>query len=129
MLDDSSLTHVTIVDNAANVAGGIALFGRVTLRNSIVAGNRGGDCDTSSQYSYYMDSSNSLIGDGSCDAELSGDPLLGDFSADRGYHPLLPGSPAIDAADPAHCPPTDQLGTPRPQGQGCDIGAIEFTGD
>ncbi len=39
---------------------------------------------------------------------------------------LLAGSPAIDAGDNTHCPATDLLGTPRPQGSSCDIGAYEF---
>ena len=42
------------------------------------------------------------------------------------YFPLLAGSPAIDAADDGYCPATDQIGTVRPQGGGCDIGAIEY---
>jgi CSLREA domain-containing protein len=46
-------------------------------------------------------------------------------------HALLIGSPAIDAADPALCPPIDQRGFQRPEdgnGDGtfrCDIGAYE----
>jgi len=121
-----TLTHVTIANNEATQAGGISMLSGVTLRNSIVAGNRGGDCAILNQP---VAVANSLIADGSCDAELSCDPMLGDLSADGGYHPLLPDSPAIDAADPAHCTATDQLGTPRPQGEACDIGAIEFTGE
>jgi hypothetical protein len=38
---------------------------------------------------------------------------------------LLAGSPAIDAADAASCPETDQRGLIRPFGAGCDIGAFE----
>ncbi|MGA2658676.1 MAG: choice-of-anchor Q domain-containing protein [Verrucomicrobiota bacterium] len=38
---------------------------------------------------------------------------------------LLPGSPAIGAADSASAPPTDQRGFPRPAGS-ADIGAYEF---
>ena len=68
--------------------------------------------------------------DGSCDAEFSGNPMLGDLvEAEDGspaYFPLLAGSPAIDAANSDFCPETDQIGTERPQGEGCDIGAIEF---
>jgi Ca2+-binding RTX toxin-like protein len=37
----------------------------------------------------------------------------------------LPGSPAIDTADPEDFPPTDQRGVDRPQGAGPDIGAFE----
>jgi hypothetical protein len=39
--------------------------------------------------------------------------------------PLLPGSPAIDAACSQWCLATDQRGYPRPYGAGCDIGAVE----
>jgi hypothetical protein len=39
---------------------------------------------------------------------------------------LLPGSPAIDAADTAAAPPTDQRGFPRPFGAAADIGAFEY---
>jgi len=35
-------------------------------------------------------------------------------------------SPAVDAADPATCPATDQRGVVRPQGAGCDIGSVEL---
>lgn len=38
---------------------------------------------------------------------------------------LLAGSPALNAANPAFCPPTDQRGLARPFGAGCDIGAFE----
>jgi beta-glucanase (GH16 family) len=39
---------------------------------------------------------------------------------------LLLGSPAIDAADGAACPATDQRGVTRPQGAGCDVGSYEL---
>ena len=124
-----TLTHVTVADNAANEAAGIALFGHVKLHNSIVAYNQGRDCGFLSEFPKEIDVTTSLIGDGSCDSILSGAPMLYELDRETGHHPLHIESPAIDAADPAHCPPTDQLGTPRPQGPGCDIGAIEFTGD
>jgi hypothetical protein len=38
---------------------------------------------------------------------------------------LLTGSPAIDHADAANCPATDEIGTTRPQGPACDVGAYE----
>jgi hypothetical protein len=41
------------------------------------------------------------------------------------YYPLRDRSPAVDYADPEFCLDTDQVGTARPQGGGCDIGAIE----
>jgi hypothetical protein len=39
---------------------------------------------------------------------------------------LLPGSPAINAADTAAAPPTDQRGYSRPNGPAADIGAFEY---
>jgi predicted outer membrane repeat protein len=39
---------------------------------------------------------------------------------------LLAGSVAIDHADAANCPATDEIGTTRPQGAACDVGAYEL---
>lgn len=47
--------------------------------------------------------------------------------ANNDFH-LLPGSPAIDAADPTATESADFEGTPRPQGAGRDIGAFEYKG-
>jgi hypothetical protein len=47
-----------------------------------------------------------------------------DGTPGHGHWPLLPTSEAIDAGDPATCPPLDQLG--RSRLGGCDIGAVEF---
>jgi hypothetical protein len=38
----------------------------------------------------------------------------------------MAGSPAIDAGDNAACPAFDQRGVKRPQGNACDIGAVEW---
>jgi hypothetical protein len=56
------------------------------------------------------------------------DPLLGPLAKNGGptaTHALLAGSPAIDAATSEGCPPTDQRGVPRPQGEACDMGSYE----
>jgi hypothetical protein len=42
------------------------------------------------------------------------------------YGALKPGSPAIDAADPANMPEDDILGRPRPKGGKPDLGAFEL---
>jgi hypothetical protein len=61
------------------------------------------------------------------------DPRLGPLS-DHGTvgrtatQPPLPGSPAVNTADPEICPPVDQRGITRPQGPRCDIGAHEVEG-
>lgn len=115
------LTHVTIVDNAAEESGGInrreSMGGLVILRNSIVAGNEGGDCTVG-----LHEQVNSIIGDGSCDAVLSGDPLLEQV---EGHFVPAAGSPAIGAGDPLYCGSGDQLGNARPSESPCDIGAIK----
>ncbi len=57
------------------------------------------------------------------------DPKLGPLADNGGptlTMALLPGSPAIDAADPAGAPVTDQRGIARPVGPAPDIGAYEY---
>ena len=123
------MAHATLVYNSAERGGGIHVepnsYKAVNLYNSIFAGNTGGDC-----IGGLNNGAGNLIQDGSCDAKISSDPLLGDFvQPDDGsppYHPLLPGSPAIDSAVSEYCPDSDQIGTPRPLNAACDIGAIEF---
>ena len=65
--------------------------------------------------------------DGTCSDQASGDPLLEELAGSPAHYPLKDGSPAVDSADPEYCLGIDQLGTARPQGGGCDIGAIEST--
>jgi CSLREA domain-containing protein len=70
--------------------------------------------------------------DETSDQTFVGDALLGPLADNGGptdTHALLPGSPAIDTGACAdHAGGTvanDQRDVPRPQGQGCDIGAYE----
>jgi len=124
-----TLTHVTLTDNYANWGGGIRMssYGdssRLKLLNSILAGNTGDDCSLDEGESLVVSVGN-LIQDGSCKADVIGDPHLRSLTGLRPHHPLYPNSPALGNADPAHCPPADQLGRPRSQAGGCDIGAIE----
>ncbi len=50
---------------------------------------------------------------------------LGPFGGLTKTTPPKFGSPAMDAANPVSCLPADQRGIHRPQGGGCDIGAVE----
>lgn len=124
ILSTTTLTHVTLMNNQAMEAGnGISIHDsdrNFNLRNSIVAGAIIGNCQ-----GVLNENIGNLIADGSCGAQNSGDARIGELTGAPAYHPLLDGSPAIDTADSRFCTETDQLGTPRPQGGGCDIGAIE----
>ncbi len=75
---------------------------------------------------------NNLFTDATCFAGATdlvvADAGLGPLADNGGptlTHALLAGSPAIEAADNAVCPATDQRGVARPQGATCDIGAYE----
>ena len=127
----ANLQHLTLANNLSKEGGGIFVWHKDTaldVYNSLIFGNDGGDC--SGQLNH---NSGNLIADGSCDPDFQGDPMLGELvepeDGSPAHYPLLPDSPAIDAANPDFCTDTDQTGTARPQGDGCDIGAIEFTGE
>ena len=127
---DLRISNSTFSDNSAH--GGGAIYngkdGKLRITNSIIAGGRGWRaCYSSSRIRRNI---GNFIQDGSCSPDFEGDPMLGELvmpeDGSPAYFPLLEGSPAIDAADDAYCPEIDQIGTKRPQGPGCDIGAIEF---
>ena len=136
---DGSLTlyNTTVTANTAGQGAGI--FGPATLKNTIVARNRTGldYLGTATTQGY------NLVGETSAGAGFTGDgdqtnvtnPEVGPLQDNGGptfTHALLPGSPAIDAGNPATpgsggnaCPATDQRAVARPQGPRCDIGAFE----
>jgi hypothetical protein len=155
----STIRHSTITSNTSGVfAGGLAVIGgSLQLDHTIVAGNNaslGRDlvgslgATVGARYSLIGDNSNSGLAEapvGSPDANgnLVGgatngiiNPQLG-LLADNGgptrTHVLLPGSPALNAGDPAAVagsgtvPQYDQRGTPfvRVFGIRIDIGAFE----
>jgi len=139
------VTNCTISNNAVGGGGGaLWVRGEVNIRNTIIANNIGGrNCTIGGEGGHVGTGSigannNNLIEDGSCNADLSGDPML-DSLADNGgdtwTHALLPGSPALDAILAISCTlPTDQRGAPRPVVQTssdtpCDIGAFELQTD
>ena len=128
---DSSFTNVTIAGNETGVegAGGGVVQGNfaLTLTNTIVADNDAPNCAGEID-----DGGGNLafpVADASCPAGFNrGDPLLGALGDHGGETPTLvpsEGSAAVDAAQAADCPDTDQRGVSRPVGTGCDIGAVE----
>ena len=139
-----NLNNVTLSNNSAGFGGGIynSSSDTLTLNNTLVGGNSasgnviasGPDCFGTINTSYY-----SLIGDTTDCQVVSGqgnllnvNPRLGAFDSIGGYYPLMLGSQAIDAGNPATpgsagnaCLGTDQRGVARPVGTRCDIGAYE----
>ena len=119
-----TITHATFVDNRTDGGAATTILnsgGTVHLRNSIIA---------SSGFRYDCvgvgeQNRGNLSTDGTCAERPGDDPRLGDITGSPVYYPLLDRSPAVDYADPEFCLATDQVGTTRPQGGGCDIGAIE----
>ena len=127
-----SISSNTFSGNSAEIGGG-AIYnweGTLSMVNSIIAGNGGLACYSRGGLKRNI---NNFIQDGSCPLAFSGDPMLGELvvpeDGSPAYFPLLAGSPAIDAADDDYCPATDQIGTKRPQGAGCDIGAFEYAAE
>ncbi|MBK8022474.1 MAG: hypothetical protein IPK19_13865 [Chloroflexi bacterium] len=125
----------TVVQNTGQ--GLVVIDATLTLRNNILANNTEGDC---SQATSTINAEYNLIGSGlGCVngtnlGNKTGDPLFGTWTGN--YLPLLPGSPAIDAASNTYCAAApvnnlDQNNDTRPKdgdGDGtavCDMGAIE----
>lgn len=127
-----TITNSTFFSNTANFGSTIELNGgTVTLYNTIVANNT----PNANCASTILDGGNNLQFGGSvpdsCGVTIVtpvSNPLGTNTLANNGGSTqtiaLPPDSVAIDAANPAHCPPTDQRGFPR--SVNCDIGAYEY---
>jgi hypothetical protein len=151
---DVTVTHSTITGNtgagiSAKAYGTLYLGGSdvdfpiandVSVENSIVSGNGGGDVDNASETNAAPDQGTttvtwSIVDEGSAHATGAGnfeadDPVLGDLSDNGGETlTMLPeaGSPAIEGGDPdiVGAPDTDQRGIDRVRGTAVDIGAVE----
>jgi beta-glucanase (GH16 family) len=143
------LVNSTVTGNLAPSFGNAALFvgtftaanATLEVTNSIVAenrdldGNPGTGCFVApfgSGVVTLRSGGTNVLTDGTC-APVPSDQIvataaLGPLAANGGptlTHALNAGSPALDAANPASCPATDQRGIARPQGAGCDVGAVE----
>jgi CSLREA domain-containing protein len=126
-------------------AGGVATIVHSTLTGSVAgpggaAGGAGGTAggagfgsavsagpDTTISRALIDGTCFGLIADGGLNLTSTGSPCpgtVGPLSLSPAGVPLA-GSPAIDGGPAAGCPADDLLGTSRPQGAGCDIGAVE----
>jgi uncharacterized repeat protein (TIGR01451 family) len=138
----TTLTHVTIVGNHADWAGGGIAEGtarRATLRASIVADNTAANGGL--PWDIQRNCSATLVDGGfnlqwpelnpPCAAGATlVSPLLGPLAANGGPTATMSpqsGSPAINRVT-SGCPPpsTDQRGHARPFGSACDSGAVEW---
>jgi hypothetical protein len=138
--DTPANAHVWYVTVAGNTTTGIQSggAGTVILARTLVATN-GTDCSGTIGMAAFnligvqgdgctlqSASTNDIVGTPASpvDPRLA---ALADNGGPTATFALLPGSPAIDAADtPVGCAfPTDQRGVARPQGSACDIGAFE----
>jgi hypothetical protein len=130
----TTVTNSTLSRNGA----GIINADTTNIGNTIIAQNSIdllGNIDTINDLGY------NLIGNGEGSVFVNGvngnivgtvanpvNPLLGSLANNGGStrtQALLPGSLAIDAANPSNFPTTDQRGVSRPQGARADIGAFE----
>lgn len=133
--DYGSARIINSVGEAEVATPGSALFqvtsmGDLTLWNSVAWDNDAGVCRVFGDEACLVDASGSLD---ECD-DLANCAALNNQVADPlwegGWNAVGDGSPLLDQGlDPAELGlvvPTDIHGTPRPQGAGFDIGAVEF---
>jgi CSLREA domain-containing protein len=138
---DAEIVHATIVNNIADFGAGIYHVGDVvTIKGTIVAANFTSGAVLANFSGYKLNSQGYNLTDGGAwwDPLVTGDmintdPLLGDYGLHGSLNPtssfsLLPGSPAIDAADPASGPDLDQRGRRRPVDGNLDGIAIRDIG-
>jgi CSLREA domain-containing protein len=137
-----TLINSTVSGNSSNLSGGgiaeINGIANLYLTNTIVADNLPDNCSPNNINSL----GHNLTDDTSCGFTATGDLVvadamlypLGNFGGPTKTHHPMTGSPAIDAANNASCPATDQRGEARPfDGDDppdgfadCDIGSVEY---
>lgn len=143
-----TLSSVTIASNAAPAGDVGGMFnndslGTTSMRNSILGDNTSataGDADCGGTIDSgghnLIETTGACTIAGSTTGNLTGVDAqllpLADNGGPTQTQMLLAGSPALDAGDPAvpgsggtACEATDQIGTTRPVGSACDIGAVE----
>ncbi len=129
----TTLRFVTLASNGASAGG--ALYndsGTVSLLGVLIAGSPGGgNCGGVAPVSEggNLEDHNACLLGGEGDlvnADAGLQPLQSEPGGLTYFHPLGPGSQAIDQAPDNDCPDDDQRHQPRPQGAACDIGAYEL---
>ena len=128
-----NISNSTFANNSAGFRdGGLGNFGTLSINQSIVANNSGGNCInfgiiTDQGYNLESGTDCGFTGTGSLQ---NTDPKLAALASNGGPTQTLAlrdGSPAINHIPTSACAvTTDQRGIARPQGPACDIGAFEF---
>lgn len=133
-----AITNGTITGNQAPffAAGVTSRGGTFTLKNTLLTNNLNPDngartnCNKALGPGGFNRSSDFSCGFGA-GADNVAVPLgpLTNNGGPTSTHLLQRDSPALDTGTGVGCPATDQRGVSRPQGQACDIGAVELTAD
>jgi hypothetical protein len=144
-----TVTNCTITGNRAPSGGGFRAHSGDHLINTIIAGNLDSSGNPSDVANATISGTNSLIGDaGSSGGIVDGvngnivgvggsgtrdittilNPMLTSYGGPTQTHPLVCGSPALDAGSNSGAGSlmTDQRGAPRVAGGTVDIGAVEM---
>ena len=103
-----AISNSTLSGNSAQSGGGIYNYGTLTVTNSILAGNAGGDCGASG-----VSSCPTNGGDGNLVGGMVSLAPLGNYGGPTQTMIPLPGSPAICFISPSTATGTDQRGDPR----------------
>jgi hypothetical protein len=140
---EAFLNFVTVTQNSAFVSAGISNHATLHARNSVFAANirfnsTQNNCEIANAATPFISAGNNLFGYGGNCPIVASDLRVQDAGllplADNGGPTwtvaLIANSPALDAAqcaafDGQEVPLTDQRGSERPWGKGCDIGAVE----
>lgn len=137
--DELTLISSTVSGNEADVGSGIYRLIDLTLKNSLIAGDCAGGVLETTSVGHNIESPGDTCGldqttdqPGKTPKQLNLGPLMGNGGPTE-THALLPGSVAIDRIPEAECLDadgellaTDQRGIERPQGDACDVGAVEM---
>ena len=132
-------THIikysTIAYNSASISGGGMFLPATgtTITDSIIANNIAPiklDCSgtiNTSNHNIIGNTTGCTVTAGAGDLFNVNPQIDPSLTGSLPVHALLSNSPAINTGNLTGCPSTDEIGTSRPQGAACDIGAFEIT--
>ena len=132
-----TLEQSTLAGNSAAAGGGLYLAAALTVKDTILADNTGGNCAGTAPTNggYNLDSAATCGFGTASGSKSSTDPMLGPLADNGGptltFEPALYG-PALNGGDSAYVAPpgdTDQRGLQRVRGGRIDIGAVEVQSD